>query len=183
MQFTELTLAGAFVITPQRHEDSRGWFARTFCHDEFAAHGLASDFVQCSASFNVRRGTLRGMHFQHAPHEELKLVRCTRGAVFDVLLDLRADSGTFCRWQAMELTHDNGLAVYIPRGVAHGFQTLTDDVEVFYQMAERHCADAAAGVRWDDPTFAIDWPVRLPILSGRDAAYADFCLAMVEDCR
>lgn len=174
MRFTELTLPGAFVIGPERHEDARGWFARTFCRDEFVAQGLAGDFVQCSTSFNLRRGTLRGMHFQRAPHEETKLVRCTRGAVFDVLLDLRADGPACCRWQAIELTADNGLAIYLPGGLAHGFQTLTDNTEVFYQMATRHCADAASGVRWDDPAFAIDWPIRPPILSDRDAAYRDF---------
>jgi dTDP-4-dehydrorhamnose 3,5-epimerase len=174
MLFTPLPLSGASLVAPERHRDSRGWFARTFCQDEFAAHGLASSFVQCSASFNARRGTLRGMHFQRPPHEEIKLVRCTRGAVLDVLLDLRPESVSFCRWHAIELTADNGLAVYIPAGMAHGFQTLADDSEVFYQMAEFYHPEAAAGVRWDDPAFGIDWPIRPPILSERDAAYDDF---------
>ena len=175
MRFTELALAGAFIVAPERREDSRGWFARMFCRDEFAAHGLMAEFLQCSASFNVRRGTLRGMHFQRAPCEETKLVRCSRGAVLDVLLDLRPDSGTYRQWQAIELTQDNGLEVYIPGGVAHGFQTLTDETELFYQMTQRHCAAFAAGVRWDDPAFAIDWPIKPPILSDRDASYASFC--------
>jgi dTDP-4-dehydrorhamnose 3,5-epimerase len=174
MLFTPLPLSGAFLVAPERHQDSRGWFARTFCQDEFAAHGLASSFVQCNASFNAMRGTLRGMHFQRPPHEEIKLVRCTRGAVLDVLLDLRPESASFCRWHAIELTADNGLAVYIPAGMAHGFQTLADDSEVFYQMAEFYHPESAAGVRWDDPAFGIDWPIRPPILSERDAAYDDF---------
>src|SRR4029077_1453880 len=121
-----LPLAGAFVVSPERHDDARGWFVRTFCRDELTAHGLNGDFIQCSASFNARRGTLRGMHYQRAPHTETKLVRCTRGAVFDVLLDLRPDSATFRRWQAAELNEQNGMAVYIPAGVAHGFQSLAD---------------------------------------------------------
>lgn len=174
MRFTALALPGAFIIAPERHADSRGYFARTFCRDEFTAHGLTSAFVQCSTSFNARRGTLRGMHLQRAPHAEIKLVRCTRGSVLDVLLDLRPDSATFRHWQAVELTQDNGLAVYVPAGVAHGFQILTDASEVFYQMAEHHDAAAAAGVRWDDAAFAIDWPIAPPILSDRDAAYPDF---------
>ncbi len=175
MLFQELPLSGAFVISPERHVDARGWFVRTFCRDEFAARGLTGDFVQCSASFSSHRGTLRGMHFQRAPHEETKLVRCTRGAVFDVLLDLRPHSGTFRRWHAVELNEDNGLAVYIPTGLAHGFQSLTDASEMLYQIDERYAADASGGVRWDDPAFRIDWPIRLPILSDRDASYADFC--------
>jgi len=174
MRFTELALRGAFVVAPERREDARGWFARTFCRDEFAAHGLAGDFVQCNASFNARRGTLRGMHYQRAPHGEAKLVRCSRGAACDVLLDLRLGSATFGRWQAVELTAGNGLAVYIPSGFAHGFQTLADNVELHYQMAERHHPGSAAGVRWNDRAFAIDWPILPPILSERDAGFPDF---------
>jgi dTDP-4-dehydrorhamnose 3,5-epimerase len=174
MLFTALALSGAFIVAPERREDQRGYFARTFCRDEFADHGLVADYVQCNTSFNAYRGTLRGMHFQRPPHEETKLVRCTRGAVQDVLLDLRPGAATFCRWQAIELTEDNGLAVYIPGGFAHGFQTLTDNAEVFYQMAERYHPGSAAGIRWNDPAFAIDWPIRPPILSGRDATCADF---------
>jgi dTDP-4-dehydrorhamnose 3,5-epimerase len=183
MLFTELALSGAFSISPQRHEDSRGWFARTFCRDEFSANGLASEFVQCSTSFNARRGTLRGMHFQRAPHEERKLVRCTRGAVFDVLLDLRPGSPTHGRWLSIELTDANGLAVYIPSGLAHGFQTLTDCSEIFYQIAQRHDPATAAGVRWDDPAFSIGWPLTPPILSDKDAAYPDFSSPMTDTGR
>jgi dTDP-4-dehydrorhamnose 3,5-epimerase len=175
MRFEELKLAGAFVVAPERHCDARGWFARTFCRDEFAAHGLIGDFVQCSTSFNARRGTLRGMHFQCAPHAEVKLVRCTRGAVFDVLLDLRPGSATFRCWHAVELSEANGVAVSIPGGFAHGFQSLTDASEVFYQITERYAPESTVGVRWDDPAFGIDWPIRPPILSERDAGYADCC--------
>jgi dTDP-4-dehydrorhamnose 3,5-epimerase len=174
MRFEQLPLAGAFVIAQERRCDGRGWFARTFCRDEFAAHGLIGDFVQCSASFNARRGTLRGMHFQRAPHAETKLVRCTRGAVFDVLLDLRPRSATFRGWHAVGLSDANGLAVYVPAGVAHGFQSLTDASEVLYQIAERYVPEASDGVRWDDPAFGIDWPIRPPILSARDAGFSDF---------
>jgi dTDP-4-dehydrorhamnose 3,5-epimerase len=174
MLFNELSLLGAFVVHPERSEDSRGYFARTFCRDEFASHGLAGDFVQCSTSFNVRRGTLRGMHFQLAPYEEIKLVRCTRGAVLDVIVDLRPNSRSFCQWFALELTARNGYAVYIPGGIAHGFQTLVDEAEVFYQMTERYHPESHAGVRWDDPTFGIDWPIRPAILSRKDASYKNF---------
>jgi dTDP-4-dehydrorhamnose 3,5-epimerase len=174
MLFTALALPGTFVVRPERLDDTRGHFARTYCRDEFKTHGLAGDFVQCSTSFNVRRGTLRGMHFQRAPHEETKLVRCTRGAVLDVILDLRPDSPSFCQWVALELTADNGYAAYIPGGFAHGFQTLVDKAEVLYQMTERYHPASAAGVRWDDPAFGIDWPIRPPVLSSKDANYEDF---------
>jgi dTDP-4-dehydrorhamnose 3,5-epimerase len=171
MLFTELDLPGAFIIAPERHDDARGYFARTFCRDEFAAHGLAGDFVQCSTSYNARRGTLRGMHFQRPPHEEAKLVRCTRGAIRDVVLDLRANTATFRCWRAVELTAGNGLVLFVPAGFAHGFQTLSDDTEVFYQITERYDPGSAGGIRWDDPVFRIDWPITPPILSARDASY------------
>jgi dTDP-4-dehydrorhamnose 3,5-epimerase len=177
MLFTELDLPGAFIIAPERRADARGYFARTFCRDEFAAHGLACDFMQCSTSYNARRGTLRGMHFQRPPHEEAKLVRCTHGAILDVLLDLRANAATFRCWRAIELTADNGLALFVPVGFAHGFQTLSDDAEVLYQISERFDLASAAGIRWDDPAFGIDWPIRPPILSPRDASYGDFRMA------
>jgi dTDP-4-dehydrorhamnose 3,5-epimerase len=174
MLLTELDLPGAFIVAPERQADARGYFARTFCRDEFVAHGLASDFVQCSTSYNARRGTLRGMHFQRPPHEEAKLVRCTRGAILDVVLDLRRDAATFRCWRALELAADNGLALFVPVGFAHGFQTLSDDTEVFYQITQRYDPGAGGGVRWDDPAFGIDWPIRPPILSPRDATYGDF---------
>ena len=179
MLFTELELPGAFIVAPERRADARGFFARTFCRDEFAAHGLAGVFVQCSTSYNARRGTLRGMHFQRPPHEEAKLVRCTRGAILDVVLDLRPDTATFRCWRALELTADNALAVFIPAGFAHGFQTLTDDTEVFYQITARYDPGAAGGVRWDDPAFGIDWPIRPPLLSPRDASYGEFRMAAI----
>lgn len=171
MQFRPLSIAGAMVVEVERREDSRGFFARSFCRDEFAAQGLPPDFVQCNLSWNARRGTLRGMHFQRAPSREGKLVRCTAGAIWDVVLDLRPDSPTYLRWEAAELTASNRRALYIPPGLAHGFQTLADDTEVFYQMTDMYAPDLADGVRWNDPAFGIDWPVADPILSERDAAY------------
>lgn len=174
MIFTETKLGGAYVIEPQRLGDDRGFFARTFCGEEFSARGLATAFVQQSVSFNARKGTLRGMHYQAAPHEEIKLVRCTMGSVLDVILDLRATSPTFRLWVAVELSAANRRTLYIPKGVAHGFVTLADESELFYQMTEPYHADLARGVRWNDPAFAIDWPVTDPILSPRDAAFPDF---------
>lgn len=171
MIFEETGLAGAFVIEPERREDERGFFARTWCRDEFAAHGLNPALVQCNISFNKKRGTLRGMHYQAAPHEEAKLVRCTQGAIYDVILDLRRESATFGRWVGVELTAENRRMLYVPEGFAHGFQTLEDDSEVFYQMSAFYHAESALGARWDDPAFAIAWPLPDPILSDRDRAF------------
>lgn len=171
MQFRPLSIAGAMVVDVERREDPRGFFARSFCCDEFAAHGLPPVFVQCNISWNARRGTLRGMHFQRAPSREGKLVRCTAGAILDVVVDLRPDSPTYRRWEGVELTAANRRALYIPPGLAHGFQTLVDDTEVFYQMTDMFAPDLADGVRWNDPAFGIEWPVADPILSERDAAY------------
>src|SRR5262249_9219458 len=142
MHFEPLELTGAFVIYPERHGDARGWFARTFCRDAFTEQGLVGDFVQCSASFNTRRGTLRGLHFQRAPCAEVKLVRCTRGAIFDVLLDLLPRSATFRHWHGVELNAENGIALYVPAGFAHGYQSLTDGSEIFYQISERQAPHA-----------------------------------------
>lgn len=174
MKFIATELGGACVIEPERLEDERGFFARTFCKDEFAAHGLRATFVQCSVSFNARQGTLRGMHFQEKPHEEAKLVRCTQGAIFDVIIDIRKSSPTFMRWVATELTAENHRMLYVPEGFAHGFQTLADDSEVFYQMSEIHRPESARGIRWNDPAFAIRWRLDSPVVSARDAAYPDF---------
>jgi len=174
MKFQPLGLEGGFLIEIEPRTDDRGLFARTFCRDEFRAQGLCDSFVQCNTSYNPRRGTLRGMHFQAAPREEIKLVRCTRGAILDVVVDLRPASATRCRWQAVELSADNRRALYIPAGFGHGFQTLTDDAEVFYQMSEAYVPELARGVRWNDPAFGIVWPVDPPVLSGRDASFADF---------
>jgi dTDP-4-dehydrorhamnose 3,5-epimerase len=175
MRFEELHLGGAYVIEPERKEDERGFFARTWCRREFAAHGIDCDWVQCNISFNKRRGTLRGMHYQIAPHEEAKLVRCTMGALCDVIVDLRPNSPRRGQWAAVELTADNRRMLYVPPGFAHGFQTLADDTEVFYQMSEFHCPEAARGVRWNDPTLAIDWPeCDKRIIATRDQGYPDF---------
>lgn len=173
MIFKETNLKGAFIIEPERIEDERGFFARTFCRKEFEAHGLNPNLVQCSVSFNKKKGTLRGMHYQASPHEETKLVRCTRGAIYDVLLDLRPNSPTFKQWVSAELTGENQRMVYIPEGVAHGFQTLQDETEVFYQMSEFYNPEAARGVRWDDPSFAVQWPNKPLIVSRKDASYPD----------
>jgi dTDP-4-dehydrorhamnose 3,5-epimerase len=174
MRFTETPLAGAVVIDIEPHRDERGLFSRIFCRETFLAAGLPGEFVQASVSHNLRRGTLRGMHFQAAPHEEPKLVRCTRGAIHDVIVDLRRQSPTHCRWFAVELTHANRRTLFVPAGFAHGFQTLVDDTEILYQMAEPYAPELARGVRWNDPAFAIDWPIAPPFMSERDATYPDY---------
>ncbi len=174
MIFTETKLKGAFIIEAERLEDERGFFARTWCQREFAKHGLNARLAQCSVSFNRKRGTLRGMHYQIAPHEETKVVSCIKGAVYDVIIDLRRDSPTFTQWLAVELTCDNRKMVYIPAGFAHGFQTLEDDTEVFYQISEFYAAEYARGVRWNDPAFFIPWPEAQRILADRDKNYPDF---------
>ena len=174
MTFTETELKGVWLVSPEPAADDRGFFARTWCEREFAAHGLTARWVQCNLSFNRRRGTLRGLHYQRAPHEETKLVRCTMGAIYDVVLDLRRDSATFRKHVAVELSASNRQMLYIPEGCAHGFQTLVDDTEVFYQMSAFYAPDHAAGVRWDDPAFGISWPVSDPILSGRDRRFPSF---------
>jgi dTDP-4-dehydrorhamnose 3,5-epimerase len=172
--FTPTNLPGAYLIEPERREDERGFFARTWCAEEFAAHGLADRCVQCNVSFNRYRGTIRGMHYQRPPHAEAKLVHCTRGAIHDVILDLRADAPTCGQWIAVELNADNHRMLYVPEGFAHGFQTLTDATEVFYQMAECYDPECAAGVRWDDPAFGIAWPLPPAVMSARDRQYADY---------
>jgi dTDP-4-dehydrorhamnose 3,5-epimerase len=158
VRFVPLELEGAFLVELDRRADERGFFARTWDRDEFAQHGLAPDLVQCSISLNTRAGTLRGLHFQSAPHEETKLVRCTRGAIYDVIVDLRPDSATRARWIGVELSAERGSALYVPKGFAHGFQTLVDDTEVFYMMSTPYVPEASTGVRWDDPAFDIAWP-------------------------
>ncbi len=174
MRFEATPLAGAVVVDVERHADARGFFGRVFCRDEFVAAGLPAEFVQASVSYNLKRGTLRGMHFQAVPREEPKLVRCTRGAIQDVIVDLRRDSTTHRRWFAVELSAENRRALYIPPGFAHGFQTLVDDCEILYQMAERYAPELARGVRWNDPAFAIQWPIADPFMSERDATYSDY---------
>ncbi len=176
MRFTQTPLAGVWVIELDLLGDERGWFARTFDAEEFEARGLNPTVVQCNASFNARRDTLRGMHYQADPHGESKLVRCVRGAIFDVAVDLRADSPTFCAWHGVELSPENGRALYIPAELAHGFQTLGDGCEVLYQMGHQYVPEAARGVRWDDPAFEIEWPRAqgARLVSERDASYPDF---------
>jgi dTDP-4-dehydrorhamnose 3,5-epimerase len=174
MRFLETPLAGPRVIEIVPHVDPRGFFARTFCRDELVAAGLPGEFMQASVSHNLRRGTLRGMHFQAAPHEEPKLVRCTRGAIHDVIVDLRPTSATHCRWFGIELNADNRRTLYVPPGFAHGFWTRVDDTEILYQMAEPYVAALARGVRWNDPAFGIAWPIADPVMSERDAAYPDY---------
>ena len=174
MIFTETRLKGAFVIEPERREDDRGYFARTFCRREFEAHGLNPHVEQCNISFNRRKGTLRGMHFQAAPHEEVKLVRCIRGAIYDVIIDVRPDSPDFKRHVAVTLAAENGKMLYVPEGFAHGFQTLEDNTEVFYLMSRPYAAEYARGVRWNDPAFGIEWPPAQRIILERDQRYPDF---------
>jgi dTDP-4-dehydrorhamnose 3,5-epimerase len=174
MIFTETTLSGVWVVAPELHEDHRGFFARTWCEREAAARGLTDRWVQCSISFNKVRGTLRGMHYQRTPHEETKLVRCTMGRIYDVVIDLRPASPTFKAHVAVELSAANRKMLYVPKNCAHGFQTLEDGSEVFYQISEFYTPEHAAGVRWDDPAFGIAWPIDNPIIADRDRAYPDF---------
>jgi dTDP-4-dehydrorhamnose 3,5-epimerase len=174
MIFRATEIEGVWIVEPERHEDERGFFARTWDTNEFAARGLNGRLVQCSVSYNRRRGTLRGLHYQAAPHEEAKLVRCTAGVIFDVAVDLRSGSATFCRWVGVELSAGNRLALYVPEGCAHGFLTLTDDTEVTYQMSEFHASEASRGVRYDDPAFAIEWPGEVVVVNERDRTYPDF---------
>jgi dTDP-4-dehydrorhamnose 3,5-epimerase len=165
------------VIETEPVADERGFFARTFCQEEFLRHGLDPCVAQCGISFNPRPGTLRGMHLQAPPHSEAKLVRCTRGAIYDVLLDLREASPTFRQWWAVELGPAGGRLLYMPEGVAHGFQTLEPDTEVSYQMSRPYVADAATGIRWDDPAFGIEWPLEVTAISDDDRGRADFAAA------
>ena len=175
MHFVETSLAGAFVIELERLEDDRGFFARTWCRREFEEQGLSTEIAQCNLSFNRRAGTLRGLHYQVAPNEEAKTIRCTRGAVYDVIVDLRPESPTFKQWNAVKLSAGNRSAIYVPEGFAHGFQTLVDETEMLYQVSEFHTPEAERGLRWDDPTFGIVWPETAErILSDRDRAWLDF---------
>lgn len=174
MRFRQSKVPGAFLIELEKIEDERGFFARTFCEKEFLAHRLNPRVVQCNTSFNEHTGTLRGLHYQVAPHEEAKLVRCIRGAIYDVLVDLRSDSPAYKRYDAFELTAENRHMVYVPEGVAHGFQTLVPQSEVLYQMSEFYEPLAARGVRWNDLAFGISWPVDERVMNKRDQNYADF---------
>jgi dTDP-4-dehydrorhamnose 3,5-epimerase len=173
--FRETSLPGAYIIDPERIEDDRGFFARGWCEREFAAKELNTRLSQCNISFNHRRGTTRGMHFQRAPHAEVKLVRCTMGSVYDAIVDVRPDSPTYGRWLGVELSAENRRMLYIPEGFAHGYQTLEDNSEVFYQVSMDHHPESADGFRWNDPQFRIDWPLTEQLtLSSRDATWPDF---------
>jgi dTDP-4-dehydrorhamnose 3,5-epimerase len=194
MIFQETKLKGSFIIEPDRLEDKRGFFARTWCKREFEAHGLNPKLVQCNISFNKIKGTLRGMHYQEAPREEARLVRCTEGAIYDVIIDLRPDSPTYCQWisvvlsapgsqptsQSSQPTANSSQPIahykmlYVPEGFAHGFLTLEDNTEVFYQMSEFYAPECARGVRWNDPAFNILWPEDVVEISDRDKQYPDF---------
>lgn len=212
MLFTETKLKGAFLIEPEKLEDERGFFARSYCLREFEEHGLNPRVVQCNISYNAKKGTLRGMHYQVAPSEEAKLVRCTAGGIYDVIIDLRPNSETYCQWIGVELSSHRSLPtadcspltapcspstadrslltapcsplpahcyrmLYIPEGFAHGFITLEDNTEVFYQMSEFYAPDTARGLRWNDPAFGIDWPLEPAVISERDRTYADFVVS------
>lgn len=168
MKFTETKLKGAFIIEPELLKDERGFFARMFCQKEFKAHGLNPKLVQCSLSYNRHKGTLRGMHYQIDPKAEARLVRCTKGSIYDVIIDLRKTSPTYCEWLAVELSAENYKMIYVPKGFVHGFLTLEDNTEVFYQMSEFYAPECARGVRWDDPVFNIKWPIKEKIISKKD---------------
>ena len=174
MRFTETIFPDVWVIDLNPAWDSRGFFARTFCGREFAEIGLETDFVQHSTSYSKTKGTLRGMHFQLAPHSETKIVSCRRGAIWDVVIDLRVESPTYCHWLGYELTSENRRQLYIPPGLAHGFQTLSDDAEVYYLISSFYEPRAASGVRYNDPIFAVEWPLPLTVISEQDAAWSDF---------
>lgn len=171
MIFKETELKGAYFINLEKNEDERGFFARTFCEKEFSARNLTIQVKQCNVSYNEKKGTLRGMHYQAAPHEEAKIVSCTRGAIYDVIIDLRSGSSTYCKWCAIELSAQNYLSLYIPKGFAHGFQTLENNSVVFYQMSEFYHPESARGIRWDDPLFLIEWPSNDKIVSAKDTGY------------
>jgi dTDP-4-dehydrorhamnose 3,5-epimerase len=171
MIFTESPLPGAFLVDLAPIADERGFFARAYCAEEFAARGLGIELRQCSVSYNTRKGTLRGLHHQRAPHEEHKLVRCTAGAIFDVIVDMRPRSAHYRRWFGTELTAQNRRSLFIPPGFAHGFMTLSDEAEVYYMISVAHAPESAQGFRWSDPAFGIEWPMAPTVISPRDAAY------------
>ncbi|MFV0257979.1 MAG: dTDP-4-dehydrorhamnose 3,5-epimerase [Acidimicrobiales bacterium] len=174
MIFTETACAGAWILDVEERGDDRGFFARTFCRDEFRAHGLADVTAQCNLSFNYKAGTLRGMHYQLPPAAETKLVRCTRGGIVDVIVDLRPGSPTYLQHVSVELTADNRRALYVPELFAHGYQTLTDDAEIVYQVTEFYTPGYERGIRYDDPALALEWPLPVSVISSKDAEWPDF---------
>jgi dTDP-4-dehydrorhamnose 3,5-epimerase len=183
MRFVRTAIPDAWVIEQDRHEDDRGFFARTWCADELAGHGLEARLAQCSVSFNHRRWTLRGLHYQAPPLAEVKIVRCSRGALYDVAVDLRPDSATFRRWVGVELTAEDGRALYVPRGFAHGFLTLADATEVSYLISAPYASEAARGVRYDDPFFGVVWPGPVEAIAARDRDYPDTTIEKLQELR
>lgn len=176
MIFRECKLKGAYLIEPERISDSRGYFARTFCKEELKEYGLVNEYVQCNVSYNLKKNTLRGMHFQTHPFEECKIVSCVKGAVYDVIVDLRKSSESYCQWESFTLTEENKHQLYIPKGFAHGYQTLEDNTEVYYQMSQFYHGDYSYGVRWDDWIFKIEWPdCKERMISLKDKNWPDYC--------
>jgi len=175
MIFVETKLKGALIVEPEKLEDQRGFFARVWCQKEFEAYGLNPTVAQINISFNKNRGAIRGLHYQTAPNEEAKLIRCTKGAIYDVIIDLRPDSTTYLEWIGVELTADNHMMLYVPENFAHGYQSLTDDTEIFYPVSQFYSPESVQGVRWNDPTFSIDWPqVDNLVISEQDKSWPDY---------
>ena len=174
MIFKETNLKGAFLIELDKLQDERGFFARSYCQREFEEHGLNPRVVQCNVSYNIKKGTMRGMHYQVPPYEEAKLVRCIKGAIYDVIIDLRPDSQTYMKHYGVQLDSENRSMLFVPEGFAHGFLTLEDNTEVFYQMSEFYAPGSARGFRWNDPAFGIEWPMEIKVISERDRTYPDF---------
>ena len=174
MKFKPTSLAGVWRIEPELHEDERGFLLRTYCESEFSAHGLNTHWPQCNLTLTKQRGMLRGLHYQAEPKPEIKVIRCVTGAIWDVLVDLRSESPTYGKWEAFELTAQNRHQLYVPGGCAHGFQCLTDECQVYYQMSESYVPELARGVRWNDPAFGLTWPLAVKALSQRDSSFPDF---------
>ena len=180
MIFTPTKLQGAYILEVKKIEDERGFFGRSWCKRELEAQGLNADVVQANVSYNKVKGTLRGMHFQKAPHQETKLVRCTRGAIYDVIIDLRPDSPTYKQWIGVELTESNYRMLFVPEDFAHGFITLEDNTEVTYQVTQYYTPGAEGGIRWNDPAFNIEWPIEPVVVSGKDQAHSDFAETLLK---
>ena len=177
MKFSPTTLAGIWLVELELREDERGFFARTFCENEFAQHGLNTRWPQCNLTLTKQRGSIRGMHWQAEPKPEIKLIRCAAGRIFDVLVDVRRDSPTFGKWEGFELSAENRRQLYVPGGIAHGFQCLTDNCEVFYQMSEFYFSELARGLRWNDPRVGISWPLEPTVIAAKDRQFPDFDFA------
>jgi dTDP-4-dehydrorhamnose 3,5-epimerase len=176
MIFNETKIKGVYIIEPELLTDERGFFARSFCKEEFQKHGLDTDIVQCNISYNKKKGTHRGMHYQVPPFEEVKIVSCTKGSIYDVVVDLRRGSLTYCQWVAKELSESNFKMIYVPKGCAHGFQTLEDDARVYYQMTDFFHPECSRGIRGDDPVFKIDWPISKLTISKKDQSYLNYMM-------